>query len=161
MVLAFTGHRPEKLPWGSDENDPRCQALKLQLQTKIREEIHSGTVTFFCGMARGCDFYFAEAVLALKQEHPQITLEAFLPCQSQPSRWGSADRQRYHDLLSRCDRVHLLRRDYTAGCMLERNRRMVDRADGLMSVWDGSAGGTEATVRYALRQGKPVIALWL
>ena len=31
MVLAFTGHRPEKLPWGSDETDPRCAALKQQL----------------------------------------------------------------------------------------------------------------------------------
>ena len=36
-VCAFSGHRPERLPWGSDESDPRCQALKIQLEEKLRE----------------------------------------------------------------------------------------------------------------------------
>ena len=30
-TCCFTGHRPAKLPWGSDESDERCQALKLEL----------------------------------------------------------------------------------------------------------------------------------
>lgn len=161
MVLAFTGHRPEKLPWGNDESDRRCQALKVQLRTKIEQEILRGTSIFCCGMARGCDFYFAEAVLALKARYAHIRLEAYLPCKSQPSRWPEADQERYGKILSACDRVYLLQSAYTKGCMLQRNRVMVDDADALMSVWDGSAGGTEAAVRYAARKNKPVIALWL
>lgn len=161
MVLAFTGHRPEKLPWGSDEADCRCQALKLQMQWKIEQEIIRGTGVFCCGMARGCDFYFAEAVLSLRKRYPEIRLEAYLPCESQPSRWPEADRMRYRRILASCDRVHLLQRAYTKGCMLQRNRMMIDDADALMSVWDGSAGGTGSAVRYAMRQNRRMIALWL
>lgn len=161
MVLAFTGHRPEKLPWGSDESDCRCHALKFQIQTNIEQEIIQGTHVFCCGMARGCDFYFAEAVLALKENHSDIRLEAYLPCESQPSRWPEEDQARYRRILAQCDRVHLLQHVYTKGCMIQRNRVMVDGADALMSVWDGSAGGTGSTVHYAVRQNKPVISLWL
>ena len=46
-TCCFTGHREYKLPWGSDENDPRCR--KLQQQTEqvaekiaaLAKEIHS------------------------------------------------------------------------------------------------------------------------
>ena len=33
----FTGHRPSKLPWGEDERDPRCLALKRELKRKLEE----------------------------------------------------------------------------------------------------------------------------
>ena len=57
--MAFAGHRPEKLPWGSDESDPRCAALKRQIIEAVRAAAGEGYDTFLCGMARGCDFYFA------------------------------------------------------------------------------------------------------
>ena len=50
--------------------------------------------TFICGMARGCDFYFAEAVLALRQERGDVTLEAAIPCPTQTDGWSGADRTR-------------------------------------------------------------------
>lgn len=161
MVCGFTGHRPEKLPWGDEETDPRCQALKLRLEQVILEQIESGCDTFLCGMARGCDFYFAEAVLRLKDAGQPIRLEALLPCPEQADRWQPEDRSRYQSLLTRCDAVYLLESEYSHGCMLRRNRAMIDRTDRLLSVWDGSPGGTEASVRYAGRRGVDVIALWL
>ena len=35
MKLAFTGHRPESLPFGENENDARCIRLKAMLLTEI------------------------------------------------------------------------------------------------------------------------------
>ena len=35
MVCAFTGHRPEHLPWRTDETDARCAALKAVLQREV------------------------------------------------------------------------------------------------------------------------------
>ena len=64
MICAFTGHRPERLPWGRNEDDLRCAALKTLLRRTVREVYDRGFHTFLCGMARGCDQYFAEAVLA-------------------------------------------------------------------------------------------------
>ena len=89
MVLAFTGHRPEKLPWGSDETDPRCAALKRQILEAVRAAAEEGYDTFLCGMARGCDLYFAECVLSLG-----LRLEGYLPCPSQTRAWSEADRAR-------------------------------------------------------------------
>ena len=30
-TCCFTGYREYKLPWGSDENDPRCRKLQQQI----------------------------------------------------------------------------------------------------------------------------------
>ena len=161
MVCGFTGHRPEKLPWGTNEDDPRCRALKMLLRQTVERAADAGVDTFCCGMARGCDFYFAEAVLDLMDSRPDIHLEAWLPCPSQTDRWRVSDRSRWEMLLRRCSRVHMVEQVYSDGCMLRRDRAMVDQTDQLISIWDGSPGGTGWTVRYAREQGKIVTALWL
>ena len=156
MVLAFAGHRPEKLPWGSDESDPRCIALKRQIIEAVRTAAGEGYDIFLCGMARGCDFYFAEAVISLG-----LRLEAWLPCPSQADRWSEGDRSRQTALLMDCAAVYMTEHAYSQGCMLRRNRKMVDAADGLLTVYDGSPGGTGAAIDYARKRGKRVIGLWL
>ncbi len=161
MICAFTGHRPQKLPWGQREEDPRCRALKILLEQAVEQAVQRGAVTFLCGMARGCDFYFAEAVLSRMQSNPQLSLEGWVPCVSQPDRWNERDKARYDRLLRACTRVFLIQQDYSDGVMLRRNRAMVDRADVLLTVWDGGSGGTAATVRYARSRGVSVEGLWL
>ena len=160
-MVAFTGHRPEKLPWGQDESDPRCEALKQRICDEICREAEIGERDFACGMARGCVLYFAEAVLEAKRSFPHLRLYGYLPCRSQPDRWPSREQSRYRQLLAACDGVILIQEGYTPDCMLRRNRRMVDDAAALMSVWDGTHGGTGAAVYYARRQGKRLIPLWL
>ena len=161
MTCAFTGHRPEKLPWGSREEDPRCGALRAQILSAVGRAYGAGVRNFSCGMARGCDFYFAESVLALQKDHPEVTLEAWLPCETQARRWPEPDRARYEKLLSQCTRVILTERAYSEGCMLRRNRAMLDKADRLISVYAGGGGGTGQAVAYAKRLGIPIDALWL
>ena len=160
MICGFTGHRPEKLPWGANENAPECAELKRRLKQAIADAAADGCDTFLCGMARGCDLYFAEAVVALKGEGLPIRLEALLPCPEQADRWSLKDRRRYEQLLLECDGVYILEPQYSEGCMLRRNRAMVARCRKLISVWDGSRGGTGATVRCALSRGVCVTALW-
>jgi len=161
MVCGFTGHRPEKLPWGTDETDPRCQALKILLRRAVEQAADAGADTFCCGMARGCDFDFAEAVLELTVQRPHLRLEAWLPCPSQADRWRVSDRTRRESILQRCSRVHMVEPIYAEGCMLRRDQAMTDQADCLITVWDGSPGGTGWTVRYAQKRGIPIAALWL
>ena len=161
MVCGFTGHRPEKLPWGSYEEDPRCCALKLLIARQIEQAAEAGAQTFCCGMARGCDLYFAEAVIQAKTVRPELRLEAWLACPGQADLWRETDRIRWQNLLDLCDSIHILEAHYSDGCLLRRDKAMVDRVDELISVWDGSPGGTGWTVRYAKRQGKKLRALWL
>lgn len=159
--MAFAGHRPEKLPWGQNESDPRCAALKIQILRAVEQASDRGVTTFLCGMARGCDFYFAEAVLALKASGRDAALEAYLPCPSQPDFWPEEDRHRYQQLLTRCDAVYMMEPEFSEGCMLRRNRAMAERCDVLLTVYDGSSGGTAAAIRYARQIGKKLESLWL
>ena len=93
-TCCFTGHRPERLPWGDDENDSRCLAMKDRLDEALLRAYEEGYRHFVCGMARGADLYFCEAVLALRQAHGDVTLEAAIPYQAQADRaYQQASRQ--------------------------------------------------------------------
>ena len=157
---AFTGHRESKLPWGSDENDPRCLRLKRYMFDAVEAlYLEEGVRHFICGMASGTDLYFCEAVLALRAERPGVTLEAAIPCEGQAARWSPALRRRYDRLVMECDRRTLVSRDYTPDCMLRRNRYMVDRSRFLIAYYRGVPGGTRSTIRYAQQQGLDLIYL--
>ena len=114
-TCCFTGHRPEKLPWGNDEGDPRCLELKRRLDRAVEEAYAAGMRHFLCGMARGADFYFCDAVLKLRQARPDVTLEAVIPWEEQAARWGERDRARYFDLVRRCDRETMVQKHYDKG----------------------------------------------
>lgn len=156
-ACCFTGHRPEKLPWGADEADPRCQALKQKLLDAVAAAYDEGMRHFICGMARGCDFYFAEAVVRLRGQHSDITLEAALPCPTQADGWPEADRLRWRRLLAVCDLETMVQDSYSPGCMHRRNRYMVDHSSLVIAVYGGAGGGTRRTLEYAIRQKIPFI----
>ena len=153
-TCCFTGHRPDILPWGDDEGDPRCLALKARLDQALDRAYAAGCRHFICGMARGADLYFAEEVLALRARRPGVTLEGARPCESQADGWPEGDRRRYRAILDRCDYETLVQHRYDRFCMMRRNRYMVDRSARLIAVYDGvPRGGTARTLAYALRQG--------
>lgn len=153
----FTGHRPEKLPWGSNETDARCEKLKDELRCHVEGVYLAGCTHFICGMARGCDLYFAEAVLALREQHGEVTLEAAIPCDTQANAWPAEEQRRYEHLMAECDEVTFVSHVYSPGCMQRRNEYMVDKSTVLLAVFNGSVGGTMNTILYARRKGLQVI----
>lgn len=101
-TCAFTGHRPQHLPFGMNENDERCVRLKEILKEEIINLIEKEDVThFITGMALGIDLYAAEIVLDLKACYPSITLESAIPCETQAVKWSAAQRERYYMILPR------------------------------------------------------------
>ena len=159
VSCCFTGHRPNKLPWGSNEEDPRCKALKTRLWDVMETAYEEGYRHFICGMAQGCDLYFCECVLALRQLHPDVTVEAAVPCPTQADSWPAAQRERYQRLLEACDFETMVSAQYSSTCMQRRDRYMVDHASLLIAVFDGSVGGTRYTMEYAMRRGLSVLDL--
>lgn len=153
QTCCFSGHRPAKLPWGGNEADERCLALKCALAAHLEALYAEGYRHFICGMALGCDMYFAEAVTALREVHGDVTLEAAIPCGTQPDRWNRAQRERYNALLNACSKVTVLQIRYSPECMMQRNRYMVDRSSTLLCCYNGRPGGTMRTILYAERSG--------
>lgn len=161
-ICCFTGHRPGKLPWREDEWDDRCIALKERLLILLREAYRREYRHFITGMARGIDTYCCEAVLRLRKEVSDVVLEAAIPCQTQARGWNAWDQERYQRLLAQCDFKTLIQPGYTPGCMLRRDRYMVQRAEYVIGVYDGiSKGGTRQTLAYALSQKRDVCMIHL
>ena len=158
-TCCFTGHRPAKLPWGYNETDPQCLAMCEELRARLEEAYLSGYRHFLCGMALGCDMLFAEAVLSLRARHPDVFLEAVVPCADQPNRWTRPQRQRYNRILDSSNKVTILQVAYTPDCMLRRNRHMIGRSSLLIACYNGQPGGTRSTMQYAMRAGLTVLTV--
>ena len=98
-ICAFTGHRPHRFPFGYNETDPRCLALKANIENGIKELSGQGVRMFITGMALGVDMWAAESVYRLKDEGYDIKLLCALPCANFDSRWTHDMQQRGHGII--------------------------------------------------------------
>ena len=131
----------------------RCTVLKQKLSEAVERAYQAGCRHFICGMARGCDLYFCQVVLDLRSRCPEVTVEGAIPCESQTDSWPKAERLRHAQLLDRCDFETMVQHRYDRGCMMRRNRYMVDRSCRIIAVYDGiPKGGTANTLAYALKE---------
>ena len=112
---------------------------------------------FLCGGATGFDTLAAVCVRQLRAAHPEAELVLALPCENQPRGWKATDRAVYEELRADADRVIVLAPHYYPGCMLVRDRFMVDHASFCVACMEESTGGTAYTVRYALQQQLPIL----
>ena len=158
LTCCFTGHRPQHL--GFAPGSEAETALKNRIAGEILRLITEQNVRhFISGMALGVDTYAARTVLKLKELYPDVTLECALPCKGQDRRWKKADREEYARILAAADKVTLLQESYTPFCMQLRDAYMVEEADIVLAVWNGSKGGTAYTVNCARKRGRTIIIL--
>ena len=158
-ACSFTGHRAAKLPWGFNEQDPRCVQLKQQIYDAIDAIYDSGVRHYICGMANGCDMYFGEAVLELKKAKKDVTLEAAVPFAGQADHWREPEKSRWQKIYNGSDYITVVSKTYTKDCMNKRNRYMVDNCNVLLAAYNGTKGGTQNTILYGIRSKKEVIQI--
>lgn len=143
VILAGTGHRPEKL--GDDAYEPRSP-----IQDWIRREVRKvfkrvRPSAVISGMALGFDTW-----LALEAIDANIPLWAYVPFEGQESRWWGESRAQYYELLKRAKKVRTIcAPGYEPWKMQKRNEAMMDDCDVALSLFDGSPGGTFNCVSYA------------
>ena len=151
MILAFTGHRPDKLGGHKLPNPTYikvCQAIDAKLRELKPEKVISG-------MALGTDQW--GAYIAYKLGIPFI---AVIPFAGQEKNWPPVSQQAYQSLLKLATgQIIASEGGYSPEKMQIRNELMVNLADQVLAVWDGSSGGTANAVAYAEKVGKPVIRI--
>lgn len=159
-TCAFSGHRPGLLPWGYSENDERCLNLKGQIREQIITAINKGYAHYFSGMALGCDIFFAQLVLELKKDYPDIKLICAIPYELQYSNWKKSDKERYFNILRQCDHKEIISLKYTESCFMDRNKYMIDNASLLIAVYNGfGKSGTRNTIKYAQKTGIDIVII--
>ena len=161
-TVSFTGHRPEKLPWGTDENSPAAILYKFRLREALEYMIGCGYTTFLSGAARGFDTMAAEIVLSLREVYPWIKLIIVLPCADQAKKWNDNDRARWENIIINSDHVETLQQSFTRSCMFKRNRYLVDHSSVVLACFNGDQhSGTAMTVNYAHQKNVKVRRLKL
>lgn len=159
MIIAVTGHRPQKL-WGFNMNDERY----LRMAESIKQYLIDNNCTeAIQGMALGVDQIFAQAVLDLKDSGYDIRLVGAIPFEGQESRWRIESQTQFNILRKRCDDICVVGDNYPElsipALMQKRNEWMVDRADSILAIWNGERSGTGNCVKYARKKKKPV-TIW-
>lgn len=151
MILAGTGHRPGKL--GGFGRATQVRLLVLASGYLLN---HPEVTRVISGMALGWDMALAHAAVLCS-----IPFTAAAPCDAQESRWPPSSQAYYLRLLAQSDDVVVVSPGlYEPWKMQVRNEWMVDRADRVLALWDGSRGGTANCVWYAERVEKPVENVW-
>ena len=150
-TVCFTGHR----------SIPRDAALLLPTRLKATLEalIARGARRFRTGGAMGFDTVAALCVLELQEKYPSISLDLILPCRDQSKLWNDQNRTVYESIIASASTISYVSDHFTAWCMHERNRRLVDGSQVCVAYLTHSGGGTAYTFSYALTRGLEVINL--
>ncbi len=159
LTICFTGHRPNKLPWGYNENLSSCIAFKKDLYEILEKAIQNNYTHFISGLALGVDLICAETVLELKRKYPKIVLEGAIPCANQDSKWNESSKKRYSKIVEQCDYKTILSPIYTDTCMNDRNKYMVEKSDVVIAIWNGKPSGTGNTVKFAKEKGCKIMII--
>jgi uncharacterized phage-like protein YoqJ len=149
-VYAATGHRPDKLGGFGAHYHNRLVRVAAEFLAVHRPS------KCISGMALGWDMAYAEAALSLG-----IPLLAAVPFAGQQSMWPLACQQQYQDIIDRAaDVIIVSQNGFSARAMQVRNEWMVDHADVIAAMFDGSRGGTYNCLWYAHTNNKPIINLY-
>ena len=157
---AFTGHRPKSFSWKYDETASECLLLKEMLKKEIEKLLDCGVTDFYSGLAEGVDTWAAQIVLALREKNPTLKLHCILPCRDQAKKWEASAQKRHQNILEQANSVICLSESYYDGCMLNRNKYLVEHSSILLAVYDGNwRSGTGMTVRYAQKLEREIIRI--
>lgn len=161
QLCAFTGHRPEKLPCGNDEQHPSCMSIKSSILRQI-ERLHDqrGVKQFITGGALGVDQWAAEAVLSFRESHPDVSLTIAVPFRGQADKFPPEQKRRYDNTLLRTNSVIVLQEQYSSNCFFKRNDYIVEHSGVIVAVYDRSSqirSGTGYTVNRAILKRRNII----
>lgn len=148
MIVAITGHRPDKLG-GWYQPNPVHSFVVGSIAEALKELKPSYVIT---GMALGVDQWAAEVCLNLG-----IPYVAAIPFEGQESIWPPHAQAKYGYLMKHANAAYIISPGgFEPKKMQIRNEWMVGECNALLAVWDGSMGGTANCVGYAQSIGKPI-----
>lgn len=153
MIIAATGHRPDKLGGYTDAVSHRLGSVASRW---LEDQDPQDLEYVISGMALGWDQAVAHACVQLG-----IPFHAYIPFKGQEGRWPTHARHHYEFLLSMAAEVKVISgAGYQGWKMQKRNEAMVDRCTHVLALWNGSTGGTANCIIYAELRKRPIINLW-
>ena len=142
-----------RLPWGFDEEDDRCQKLKMELAQQIMALRQRGVTQFLTACDCGVGLYAAEIVNGLRETTDQdLMLFCYIPHEEQATKWAPYLRERYFTMLEKCTHISVVCPVGTPDAQLQAYRKIIGLADVVLYVHDADMSATDSySTRTATR----------
>ena len=135
-TCAIIGCSPMCFPWGFDEEDEGCAALKLILINQISKLRGEGCTRFAVSMDCGVGLYAAEILHGLKEQDDALETICYVPYEEQAAKWMPELRDRYFNALAACTEVVNVALEKTVGCEFKAHLAAIKDADTVIAVYD-------------------------
>ena len=135
-TCAIIGCSPLCFPWGFDEEDEGCAALKLILINQISKLRGEGCTRFADSMDCGVGLYVAEILHGLKESDGALETICYVPYEEQATKWTPELRDRYFKALAVCTEVVNVAYEKTVGCEFKSYLEAIKDADTVIAVYD-------------------------
>ena len=135
-TCAIIGSSPLCFPWGFDEEDEGCAALKLMLLNRISRLRGEGYSRFAVNMDCGVGLYATEIILGLKDSDSELETFCYVPYEEQATKWTPELRDRYFNALAMCKEVVNASFEKTVGCEFKAHLEATKEADTVIAIYD-------------------------
>lgn len=144
-TCCMTGHR--------DMDEEQTGKIRVALKKEIEKAVEDGYDSFLSGFTGIADQAFAEIVLELQKDHPEIRLSAVIPYRNMLNRLKG--REETKALLDACEDITVLNEEYQPNVYIARNRYLAEHSDRAIIVYDGrEKGATVNMIRQVHRSKK-------
>ena len=127
---------PMCFPWGFDEEDEGCAALKLILMNQITKLRGEGYTRFAVSLDCGVGLYAAEVLHGLKESDKELETISYVPYEEQATKWTPELRDRYFNALAECTEVVNVTFEKTVGCEFKAHLEAMKEAETVIAVYD-------------------------
>ena len=135
-TCAIIGCSPMCFPWGFDEEDEGCAALKLILINQISRQRGEGCTRFAVSMDCGVGLNSAEILHGLKGSEEELETICYVPYEEQATKWTPELRDRYFNALAACTEVVNVAYEKTVGCKFKAYLEAINEADTVIAVYN-------------------------
>ena len=135
-TCAIIGCSPMCFPWGFDEEDEGCAALKLILINQISKLRREGCTRFALSIDCGVGLYAVEILHGLKESDEGLETICYVPYEEQATKWTPELRDRYFNALAACTEVINAAYEKTVGCEFKAHLEAINEADTVIAVYD-------------------------
>lgn len=164
VTVVFTGNREQKLQNLEKTRTQQALAQTINRATNRAVELGYDKIVYISGVAPGVDTWAAQLVLQQAQQRHdlQVELVAAVPTKTFPSVWPNAHRHDFGDIVGSAHQVHYVSGEpyQNAQQLHQRNEFMIDQMQGpddlVLAFHNGSRGGTQKCIDYAIGQQKAI-----
>lgn len=158
-ICAILGSPPMSFPWGYDEEDPACAALRLLLLNRITWLRVQGITDFFVVLNASMGLYAAESIAQLRSKDEALRLFCVVPWEEQAAKWTPELRERYFNVQANCSDVMIVSPGWTADCEITAMLNTIDMAETVIAISGEGDALLPVALRYAERLNRQIIHL--